>query len=111
MKLATEREMESNIVVTKKIQALREQYREHNEITYAQGGVESLADTLTAISDRKIYVGEEAIIYFDILDTRDLLKEKYAELTDIEAARLKEDVNDALDEAEKMLNFLGKYVR
>ena len=70
MKLATEREMESDIVVTKKIQALREQFREHNEITYAQGGVEALTDTLIAVSDRKIYIGEEAILYFDILDTR-----------------------------------------
>ena len=92
------------------IKALRKGYRESNEAAYADGGVMSLTFTLSSVCGQNIYEGKEAAAYFEILDTRDFLQEKYIELSNLEMMNHKEDVEITLGEAEDMLNFLGKYV-
>ena len=108
--LAAERIQENAIADTDEIKKLRELYQRENKMAYADGGVESLAFTLSGVCGQNIYVGKEAAVYFEILDTRDFLKEKYAELSDFEMIKHKEDVESTLAEAEDMLKFLGKYV-
>ena len=105
-----EQDKTCELAETEEIKALREGYRESNEAAYAEGGIESLTFTLSSVCGQNIYEGKEAAAYFEILDTRDFLQEKYAGLSDVEMMKHKEDVEITLDEAEDMLNFLGKYV-
>jgi ABC-type uncharacterized transport system permease subunit len=101
-----ERDRISEIADTEEIKAFRKTTRENNEEIYADRGINSLSNMLLGVCDRKVYVGKAAEIYFDILDTRDYLMEKYAELSDIEAMKVKKDVEEALDEAEEELEYL-----
>jgi len=89
-----------------KIKESRNINKKLNEMVYFDGGVDALSSTLLGVCDRKIYVKEEADVYFDILDTRIYLKEKYEELPIIEALKYKEDVNEALKEADKVLLYI-----
>ena len=51
-------------------------------------------------------------MYFEIADTRDFLLEKYAELSDTEAQRIREktSLDFILDEAEEMMKILAPYM-
>ena len=103
---AVEQNRISELAETNEIKKKRESYQRCNEATYADGGIASLSSMLLGVCDRKLYIGEEADIYYDILDTRDYLKEKYDELSDIEAIKHKKDVEEALDEADAVLNYI-----
>ncbi|MCL2009220.1 MAG: hypothetical protein FWG71_01575 [Synergistaceae bacterium] len=101
-----ERDLIKALAETDEIRALRKFYRQENESAHARRGIDFLACALSLVSGQKIYEGKEAAIYFEILDTRDFLKEKYAELSDIESSRYKSDVEGVLEEAEETLKFL-----
>ena len=96
----------SEIAETDEIKELRKLNQELNEMSYAKGGIYSLSFTLLGVCDQKIYIGKEAELYYDILDTRDFLKEKYAELSNAEAEKHKEDVEEALEEADEVLRYI-----
>jgi hypothetical protein len=100
----------SEVAETDKIKALRKIYKEDNEGDYADGGVKLLAYMLLGVCDKKVYEGKEAAKYYEILDASDFLKGKYAELSDIEAMKVKNDVEEALAEAEENLEYLTKYL-
>jgi len=91
---------------TEGIKELRKFWEKDNESTYVEGGIESLSFTLLGVCDKKVYLGEEVSVYFEILDLRDCLKEKYSELSDSEALKHKEDVEVALNEAQEILDSL-----
>ncbi|MDR2861722.1 MAG: hypothetical protein LBV07_04165 [Syntrophobacterales bacterium] len=105
-----ERDRISEIAETEEIKALRKIYKEDNEGDYADGGVKLLSYMLLGVCDKKVYEGKEAAIYFEILDARNFLKKKYAELSDIEAMKVKKDVEEALGEAEENLEYLTNYL-
>ena len=88
------------------IKEARKLYQELYEMSYARGGVDSLSSLLLGACDRKIYLDEEADVYYNILDTRDFLKEKYAELSEAELEKYKDDVEEALDEADEVLSYI-----
>ena len=101
-----ERDRISELADMEEIKELRKFYRQENESAYARRGIEFLAYTLSLVSGQKICEGKEAAIYFEILDTRDFLKEKYAELSDIEALKCKKDIEDVLNETDEILDFI-----
>ena len=102
-----ERDRISEIAETDEIKELRKQYRQENEMSYAKNkDILSLADLLSAICGFNVYLGEEAARYFEILDTKDFLLEKYAALPDVEAAKYKDELELYLREANKELEFL-----
>ena len=100
----------AELAETDEIRELREFYQEDNESTYANRGIKSFASVLSGVCGKNIYVGEETKVYFEILDMRDFLKEKYAELSKTEAAKYKKDVEEVLKEADRELSFLEKYL-
>jgi hypothetical protein len=105
-----ERDRFSEIAETEEIKALRKIFKEDNEGDYADGGIELLAYMLLGVCDKKIYEGKETATYFEILDARNFLKGKYAELSDIEAMKVKKNVEEALNEAEENLEYLTRYL-
>ena len=102
-----ERDRLRELAETDKIRELRKQYRRENEMSYAADkDILSFALTLSGISDQKIYVGKAAAIYFEILDTKNFLLEKFAELTDIETIKYKGEIELCLKEADEKLDFI-----
>ena len=109
MKMAVpviERDLIAELAETDEIKRSRLLSQRFNKMVYADGGVDSLSFTLLGVCDRKLYIGKEAEIYYDILDTRDFLKEKYDELSEAETEKYKDDVEEALDEADEVLNYI-----
>ena len=92
------------------IKELRKRYRESNEMVYADGDILSFADTLSAICWQNVYVGQDAAVYFEILDTRDFLLEKFVELSDIEVAKYQDEIEEYLQEANEELEFLKNQI-
>ena len=101
-----ERDKIVELAEMEEIKALRAKYREDNEELFANGGIKSVIWDLLAICDQNIYVGKEAAIYFDILDMRDFLQEKYAELSATLLPEQKEKIEEALTEANESLTTL-----
>ena len=101
-----ERDILTELAETEEIKKSRKLYRRWNEMRFTNAGIDSLVDALLGSCDRKLYIGQEAIVYYDIMDTRDFLKEKYALLSEAEAAEFEDDVEEALDEADKVLSHI-----
>ena len=101
-----ERDRISELAETDEIKELRKCCRQDNESIYANRGIESLVYMLSGICGQNVYENKIWQIYFEILDTRDFLKEKYEELSYIEAAGIKQDVEEILEEAEETLNLI-----
>ena len=92
------------------IKELRKRYRESNETAYVDGDILSFADTLSAICGQNVYEGQDAAVYFEILDTRDFLLEKFVELPDAEVAKYKDEIEEYLQEADEELEFLKSQI-
>ena len=101
-----ERDTITELAETEEITKSRELYQRWNEMRFTNDGIDSLVDALLGSCDRKLYIGQEAVVYYDILDTRDFLKEKYALLSEAETAKFEGDVEEALDEADKVLSYI-----
>jgi hypothetical protein len=101
-----ERDILAELAETDEIMEARRFNQRNNEMTFADGGIDSLSSLLLGVCDRKLYIGQEADVYYDILDTRDFLKEKYDLLSETEAAQYKEHVEEAINEAEEVLNYI-----
>ena len=98
-----ERNILAELAETDEIKELRKLYQKGNEMTFTSGGVKALSTMLLGVCDRKIYIGKEADVYYDILDTRDYLKGKYGLLSEVEAKEIEYEVEEALEEADKIL--------
>ena len=101
-----ELDMIAELAEMDEIKELRKRYRESNEMAYVEGDILSFADTLSAICGQNVYLEQDAAVYFEILDTRDFLLEKLVELSDIEVAKYKDEIEEYLQEASEELEFL-----
>ena len=113
MKMAVavmERDRISELAGTEEIMELRRQYQKLNEMSYANGGIEHLAYMLSGISGQNIYENKIIKTYFEILDTKNFLLEKYSELPDIEALKHEKNVKDAIDDADETLTLIEQCI-
>jgi len=103
-----ERNKLAELAETEEIKKYRKENQEINLLVYVTKGIISLSSSLLAACDQKLYIGKEALVYYDILDTRDLLKEKYVELSEaeVEALKCKGDIDEALAEADEVLRYI-----
>ena|GEM_PF-5487280 len=88
---------------TEIIKELRNFWKEDNESSYKEKGIGYLCFMLLGICDKKVYIGEEILVYIEILELRDYLNEKYFELSEVEALKFKKDVERSLNEANEVL--------
>ena len=101
-----ERNKIAELAETEEIKEARKLYRESNEMLYVDGDILSFASMLSGICGQNVYVGQDAAVYFEILDTRDFLLEKYFGLSNNEIEKYKDKIEKYLQEAKKELEFL-----
>ena len=107
-----ERNRIDELAEIEEIKELRKHYREESESAFTERGLLSLAGLLSFLCGKNVFVGQDAAVYFEILDTRDFLLEKYAELPREEAAKYKDKIDSYLKEANEELEFLkGEILR
>ena len=105
-----ERNKIAELLKTEEIIELRKRFKEENEMIYEKGGIESLISMLSGLCSVNVYDCKEIETYFEILETRDFLKEKYTELSDIESSKYNGRVELGLNEANEELDFLKSYL-
>ena len=98
-----ERNRIAELAETAEIKEQRKFWKEDNESSYAEKGIKSFAYVLSGVCGKNIYLENEVSVYFEILDMRDFLKEKYAELSETDVAKYKKDVEIVLNEADEVL--------
>jgi len=103
-----ERDRINEIAVTEEIKELRKQYQELNEMAYADGGIEHLSYMLSGISGQNINENKMLKTYFEILDTKNFLLEKYAELSGIEMLKHEKNVKEAVEDADETLSLISQ---
>ena len=101
-----ERDKITELAETDEIIKLRKRNQELNEMTYTDGNILSFASTLSGICGLNVYVGQDAARYFEILDTMNFLLEKFVELSDVEAIKYRDEIEEYLQEANEELEFL-----
>lgn len=104
--LVTELDKIAELAETDEIKELRKRYKEENELIYKDSNIKSFAYILSGICGQNIYIGKEVVMYFEILEMRDFLKDKYVELPNIEALKYKKDIESVLNEADETLKLL-----
>ena len=105
-----ERDVIAELAETDEIRRSRILSKRLNEMVYTDGDILSFASALSGICGLNVYVGKEVVRYFEILDSRDFLLDKFSELSDIDAAKYKDEIEEYLQEANEELEFLKSQI-
>ena len=100
----------AEITETDEIREFRKRNRELNETIYADKDIESLISTLSGLCALNVCEGNEAETYYGILDFRDFVRGKYAELSENKANKYEKELEKVLEEANEELEFLKKNI-
>ena len=101
-----ERDRITDIAKMEEIIELRKRYRYENEMIYTKEGIEYLASILSGISGLNIYENSIIKMYFEILEMKNYLEEKYALLSPNDAIKYKNNVDSAVKDADETLSLI-----
>ena len=104
--VVAERDKIAELAETEEIKKSRERYQKQNERLYANEDIESLIWTLSGLCGLNIHVGNEADMYFGIMDFQEYVIERYAKLSESEAEKYKRDYEEVMEEAREELEFI-----